>query len=104
MKFSDILSLNEQNSTYEQIKAEWSKVNSDEDTSTKGFGEGTSFREDIAMRTAQMNARNIVAKKAAGIKPSENKPIESSIGASEIQGKMYQLNGKYTYLCLMDKN
>jgi hypothetical protein len=89
--------------SYEQIKAEWSKVNSDEDTSTKGFGEGKSPNESMAMRMAQMRARTIVAKKAAGVKPSENKPFETSISSDEIDGKMYIIGNTYVYLSLMDK-
>ena len=97
--------INEQSGgTYEQIKAEWSKVNSDDDTSTKGFGEGKSPNESMAMRMGQMNARAIVAKKAAGLKPSDNKPFDQSISASEIDGKMYRIGNVYNYLCLMDKN
>jgi|LakMenE18May11ns_1017448.scaffolds.fasta_scaffold9958730_10 peptidoglycan hydrolase-like protein with peptidoglycan-binding domain len=97
--------INEQSGgTYEQIKAEWSKVNSDEDTSTKGFGEGRSPNESMAMRMGQMKARTIVAKKAAGIKPSDNKPFSATVGASEVDGKMFNMNNTYVYLCLMDKN
>ncbi len=99
------LEMNEQSGgTYEQIKAEWSKVNSDDDTSTKGFGEGKSPNESMAMRMGQMNARAIVAKKAAGLKPSDNKPFDQSVSASEINGKMYRIGNMYNYLCLMDKN
>jgi hypothetical protein len=97
--------INEQSGgTYEQIKAEWSKVNSDEDTSTKGFGEGRSPNESMAMRMGQMKARTIVAKKAAGIKPSDNKSFSATVGASEVDGKMFNMNNTYVYLCLMDKN
>jgi hypothetical protein len=97
--------INEQSGgTYEQLKAEWSKVNSDNDTSTKGFGEGKSSNESIAMRMGQMNARLVVAKKAVGIKPSDNKPFDQSISASEIEGKMYKMGNTYVYLCVMDKN
>jgi hypothetical protein len=97
--------MNEQSGgTYEQIKAEWSKVNSDDDTSTKGFGEGKSPNESMAKRMGQMNARAIVAKKAAGLKPSDNKPFDQSVSASEIDGKMYRIGNVYNYLCLMDKN
>jgi peptidoglycan hydrolase-like protein with peptidoglycan-binding domain len=97
--------INEQSGgTYEQIKAEWSKVNSDDDTSTKGFGEGKSPNESMAMRMGQMKARTIVAKKAAGIKPSDNKPFSATVGASEVDGKMFNMDNTYVYLCLMDKN
>jgi len=106
MKLENILLqvLLEQAKTYEQIKTEWSAVNSDDDTSTKGFGEGKSQREDLARRIAQMNGRKIVAKKLAGIKPSEDKPFEVSVSASEVDSKMYYMNGVYVALSLMDRN
>jgi hypothetical protein len=96
--------INEQSSSYDQIKSEWSKVNSDEDTSTKGFGEGKSPNESMAIRMGQMNARLVVAKKVAGLKPSDNKPFDQSVSASEIDSKMFKIGNTYSYLCLMDKN
>ena len=101
----DATQMNEQSGgTYEQIKAEWSKVNSDEDTSTQGFGEGKSPNESMAMRMAQMKGRTIVAKKAAGLKPSDTKPFEGSVSASEVKGKMFRIGNMYEYICIMDKN
>jgi hypothetical protein len=97
--------MNEQSGgTYEQIKAEWSKVNSDNDTSTKGFGEGKSQDQSLAMQMAEFNARTIVGKKSMGMKPSDTTPFKGSVSASEVDGKMYKMGNTYVYLCLMDKN
>jgi hypothetical protein len=97
--------MNEQSGgTYDKIKAEWSKVNSDNDTSTKGFGEGKSQDQSLAMQMAEFNARMIVGKKSMGIKPSDPTPFKGSVSASEVDGKMYKMGNTYVYLCLMDKN
>lgn len=98
-----IISETTTNSSYEEVKNEWSKVNSDDDTTTKGFGEGKSANLNMAMRIAQTRARTIVAKKAAGLKPSDNSPFETSISSDEIDGKMYNIGNTYVYLSLMDK-
>jgi len=96
--------INEQTSSYDKIKAEWSKVNSDNDTSTKGFGEGKSQDQSLAMQMAEFNARMIVGKKSMGMKPSDTTPFKGSVSASEVDGKMYKMGNTYVYLCLMDKN
>lgn len=96
--------INEQTSSYDKIKVEWSKVNSDDDTSTKGFGEGKSQDQSLAMEMAEFNARIIVGKKSMGMKPSDKTPFKGSVSASEIDSKMYKMGNVYVYLCLMDKN
>ena len=96
--------VNEQSSSYNKIKTEWSKVNSDDDTSTKGFGEGKSQDQSLAIEMAEFNARMIVGKKSMGMKPSDKTPFKGSVSAIEIDSKTYKMGNTYVYLCLMDKN
>ena len=80
-----------QGRNYEQLKAEWSKVNTDT-SSTQGFGEGNSKNESGARQIGNFQASVIVRKKA-------NKSVSVRI----IDDATFQTaDGIYNYLVLMD--
>ena len=52
----------EKSKTYEEIRAEWTKINSDM-TNMRGFGEGTSREQNLARQMGELNARVAIIKK-----------------------------------------
>ena len=95
----------EQSLPYDQIRNEWSKVNLDSDTTTRGYGEYIHPNEGTARMYGQMNAKMIVAKKVNHIKPSDKRPFNVSVGAHIIDEKIVPMeDGRTLYMCLMDKN
>ena len=81
---------------YNQLKAEWSKINTDT-TNTKGFGEGVSKDMNIAKQMGEMNARAAMVKKMG--------KNEASFGSSIVDEATFQKqDGTYNYLVVMDLN
>jgi hypothetical protein len=82
--------------TYEQIRAEWSKINSDM-SNMKGFGEAASKDEHIVREMGQMNGRIAIMKKMG--------KTNVTISASPIDEKLFKdKDGAYHYLVIMDLN
>ena len=81
---------------YNQLKAEWSKINTDT-TNTKGFGEGVSKDMNIARQMGEMNARAAMLKKMG--------KNQASFGSSIVDEATFQKqDGTYNYLVVMDLN
>jgi hypothetical protein len=82
--------------TYEQIRAEWMKVNSDM-SNMKGFGEGTSKDESLAKQQAEMNGRLAIMKKMG--------KNNVTISAYAIDEKLFKdSDGTFHNLVIMEKN
>lgn len=81
---------------YNQLKAEWSKINTDT-SNTKGFGEGISKDMNIARQMGEMNARTAMLKKMG--------KNEASFGSSIVDEATFQKqDGTYNYLVVLDLN
>ena len=80
--------------TLEQVRAEWTKINSDM-SNMKGFGEGTSKDESMAIDMAQMNGRFAILKKMG--------KTNGSISAGPVDQKLFRdANGVNHYLVIME--
>jgi hypothetical protein len=77
--------------TLEQVRAEWSKINTDLSNS-KGFGEGVSKDESLARQMAELNGRAAILKKMG--------KTSGSISANVIDQKLFA-NSDGTYDCLV---
>lgn len=79
---------------YEEVKAEWSKVNSDM-SNTNGFGEGVSKDLNIAKSQGELNARAAILHKMG--------KSQASFSSSILDDALWQLpnNGGYNYLVIM---
>ena len=82
--------------TYEALKAEWSKVNSDT-TNMNGFGEGKSYDMQMAGTMAEMNARAAILKKL-GVS-------QASFGSEIVDEALFQNKDKsYIKLIILSAN
>lgn len=82
--------------TYEQLKADWSKVNSDT-TNMNGFGEGKSSDMHMAGTMAEMNARAAILKKL-GVS-------QASFGSEIVDEALFQNKDKsYIKLIILSAN
>ena len=92
----------EKSKTYEEIRAEYSKVNSDM-TNMRGFGEGSSRDEHIARQMGEFNARVAIMKKMG----KQNAQFGSTIyygDNDEYAPKMFVTKDEiYNYLVVMEK-
>ena len=88
--------------TYEEIRAEYSKVNSDM-TNMRGFGEGSSRDESLARQMGEFNGRVAIMKKMG----KQNAQFGSTIyygDNDEYAPKMFVTkDGIYNYLVVMEK-
>jgi len=88
--------------TYEEIRAEYSKVNSDM-TNMRGFGEGSSRDESMARQMGEFNGRVAIMKKMG----KQNAQFGSTIyygDNDEYAPKMFMTkDGIYNYLVVMEK-
>jgi hypothetical protein len=88
--------------TYEEVRAEYSKVNSDM-TNMRGFGEGSSRDEHIARQMGEFNGRVAILKKMG----KQNAQFGSTIyygDNDEYAPKMFVTkDGIYNYLVVMEK-
>jgi hypothetical protein len=88
--------------TYEEIRAEYSKVNSDM-TNMRGFGEGSSRDESMAKQMGEFNGRVAIMKKMG----KQNSQFGSTIyygDNDEFAPKMFMTkDGVYNYLVVMEK-
>ena len=82
--------------TYEQVKAEWSKINQDM-TDMRAFGEAVGQTESSVQMAGQFNAKKVLLQKLGKQK--------ATFGSYPIDEAMFQLpNGNYQYLVLMQLN
>ena len=92
----------EKSKTYEEIRAEYSKVNSDM-TNMRGFGEGSSREQHIARQMGEFNGRVAILKKMG----KQNAQFGSTIyygDNDEYAPKMFMTkDGIYNYLVVMEK-
>ena len=88
--------------TYEEIRAEWTKINSDM-TNMRGFGEGTSREQNLARQMGELNARVAIIKKMG----KQNAQFGSTIyygENDEFAPKLFMTkDGVYNYLVVMEK-
>jgi hypothetical protein len=88
--------------TYEEIRAEWTKINSDM-TNMRGFGEGTSREQNLARQMGEFNARVAIIKKMG----KQNAQFGSTIyygENDEFAPKLFMTKeGVYNYLVVMEK-
>jgi hypothetical protein len=88
--------------TYEEIRAEYSKVNSDT-TNMRGFGEGSSRDESLSRQMGEFNARVVIMKKMG----KQNAQFGSTIyygNNDEFAPKLFMTkDGIYNYLVVMEK-
>jgi len=88
--------------TYEEIRAEWTKINSDM-TNMRGFGEGTSREQNLARQMGELNARVAILKKMG----KQNAQFGSTIyygENDEFAPKLFMTKeGVYNYLVVMEK-
>jgi len=88
--------------TYEEIRAEYSKVNSDM-TNMRGFGEGLSRDQSMAKQMGEFNGRVAIMKKMG----KQNAQFGSTIyygDNDEFAPKMFMTkDGVYNYLVVMEK-
>ena len=88
--------------TYEEIRAEWTKINSDM-TNMRGFGEGTSREQNLARQMGELNARVAIIKKMG----KQNAQFGSTIyygENDEFAPKLFMTKeGVYNYLVVMEK-
>lgn len=79
---------------YEEVKAEWSKVNTDM-SNTNGFGEGVSKDLNLAKDQAELNARAAILHKMG--------KSQASFSSSIVDEAVWQQpnNGGYNYLVIM---
>lgn len=88
--------------TYEEIRAEWTKINSDM-TNMRGFGEGTSREQNLARQMGELNARVAIMKKMG----KQNAQFGSTIyygDNDEFAPKLFMTKeGVYNYLVVMEK-
>lgn len=82
--------------TLEQIRTEWSKINTDM-SNMKGFGEGISKDENITGNMAQLNARIAILKKMG--------KTNGTISASVIDEKLFKdVDGTFHRFVIMEPN
>ena len=88
--------------TYEEIRAEWIKINSDM-TNMRGFGEGISREQNLARQMGELNARVAIMKKMG----KQNAQFGSTIyygDNDEFTPKLVMTKeGVYNYLVVMEK-
>jgi hypothetical protein len=88
--------------TYEEIRAEWIKINSDM-TNMRGFGEGISREQNLARQMGELNARVAIMKKMG----KQNAQFGSTIyygDNDEFTPKLFMTKeGVYNYLVVMEK-
>lgn len=88
--------------TYEEIRAEWTKINSDM-TNMRGFGEGASREQYLARQMGELNARVAIMKKMG----KQNAQFGSTIyygDNGEFAPKLFMTKeGVYNYLVVMEK-
>ena len=94
--------IQQKSKTYEEIRAEYSKVNSDM-TNMRGFGEGSSRDESLARQMGEFNGRVAIMKKMG----KQNAQFGSTIyygDNDEYAPKMFRTkDGIYNYLVVMEK-
>jgi hypothetical protein len=82
--------------TYEELKAEWSKINADT-SNMNGFGEGRSTDLNMAGNMAEMNARAAILKKIG--------TNQASFGTEIVDEALFQNKDKsYIKLIVMSAN
>jgi hypothetical protein len=82
--------------TYEQVKAEWSKINQDM-SDMRSFGEAVAQTQSSAQMASYFNARTILLKKMG--------KQQASFGSYPVDEATFQLpNGNYQHLVLMQLN
>ena len=82
-----------QDRNYQQIKSEWSKINSDI-RDRRGFGEGVSPSFKLAKQTAEQNAKTILTKK-----------VENNHFTTEVKDVLVKkIKGRYHYIVLLYPN